>query len=183
MRAWTTPLLMAHVWPWSADINLNPAKQRQPNRRFALQYIWQWNSPSSNLCQWQYPRFYSCHAHSNHAFYVNSISNKISHFNSTHIRNKWFSFRNTESTRKHSSRMRTDHTVTSDWVANKDEQWPSRHEANCGQNDRRLWKHYLPLRSVIISISGYGLPLLRVSSIAAVYASLEGLYPFIARCR
>ena len=33
-------------------------------------------------------------------------------------------------------------------MANKDEQWPSRHEADCGQNYRRLWKHYYPLRSV-----------------------------------
>ena len=32
--------------------------------------------------------------------------------------------------------MRTDRTVTwSDQVANKDEQWPSIHEANCGQTD------------------------------------------------
>ena len=36
--------------------------------------------------------------------------------------------------------MRTDHAVTSDRVANKDEKWPSRHEADCGQNDRQLWK-------------------------------------------
>ena len=35
-------------------------------------------------------------------------------------------------TRKHSSRMRTDRTVTSDRVANKDEQRPSKHEADCG---------------------------------------------------
>ena len=44
--------------------------------------------------------------------------------------------------------MCTDRTVTSDWVTNKDEPWHSGHEADCGQNDRRLWKHYLPLRSV-----------------------------------
>ena len=55
-------------------------------------------------------------------------------------------------TRKHSSRVRTDRTVTSDQVANKDEQWPSRHEADCGQNDRRVWKHYLHLRSVTRSL-------------------------------
>ena len=48
--------------------------------------------------------------------------------------------------RKHSNRMRIDRTATSDRVANKDEQWPSRHEADCGQNDRRLCKHYLPFR-------------------------------------
>ena len=35
---------------------------------------------------------------------------------------------------------------------NKDEQWPSSHEANCEQNDTRLWKHYLPLRSVIMEM-------------------------------
>ena len=58
-------------------------------------------------------------------------------------------------TRKHSSRTRTGRTVTSDWVANNDEQWPSRHEAECGQNDRRLWKHYRPLRSVIIILQFY----------------------------
>ena len=45
--------------------------------------------------------------------------------------------------------MRTDRAVTrSDQVANKDEQWPSIHEADCEQNHRRLYKHYLPLRSV-----------------------------------
>ena len=38
--------------------------------------------------------------------------------------------------------MRTDHTVTSDLVAKKDKQWPSRHEADCGEIDRRPWKHY-----------------------------------------
>ena len=27
---------------------------------------------------------------------------------------------------------------------NKDEHWPSSNEADYGQNDRRLWKHYLP---------------------------------------
>ena len=54
-------------------------------------------------------------------------------------------------TRKHCSRMYTDRAVIrSDQVANKDEQWPSIHEADCEQNHRRLWKHYLPLRSVII---------------------------------
>ena len=47
--------------------------------------------------------------------------------------------------------MRTDRIVTSDRVANKDEQWPSRHEADCGQNDR----HYLPLRSVIQNLKVY----------------------------
>ena len=51
-------------------------------------------------------------------------------------------------TSKHSSRMHTNRTETSGWVANKDEHWLSRHETNCGQNDSRLWKHY-PLRSVI----------------------------------
>ena len=44
--------------------------------------------------------------------------------------------------------MCTDRTVTSDWVTNKDEPWQSRQEADNGQNDRCLWKHYLPLRSV-----------------------------------
>ena len=44
--------------------------------------------------------------------------------------------------------MRTDHTVTSDRVANKDEQQLNRHETDCEQNDRSLWKHYIPLRSV-----------------------------------
>ena len=39
--------------------------------------------------------------------------------------------------RKHFSRMRTNRTVTSDRVANKDEQWLSRREADYGQNDRR----------------------------------------------
>ena len=49
-----------------------------------------------------------------------------------------------------SSRMRIDRTVTrSDRVENKNEQWPSIHEADCQQNHRRVWKHYLPLRSVI----------------------------------
>ena len=44
-----------------------------------------------------------------------------------------------EKTRKHSSRMRTDRAVTrSDGVANKDEQWPSIHEADCEQNQRRV---------------------------------------------
>ena len=49
--------------------------------------------------------------------------------------------------------MCTDRKVTkmsNNQVANKDEQWPSSHEADCEQNDRRLWKHYLPLRSVNI---------------------------------
>ena len=32
---------------------------------------------------------------------------------------------------------------------NKVEQWTSSHDADCGQNDRRLWKHYLPLRLVM----------------------------------
>ena len=51
--------------------------------------------------------------------------------------------------RKHSSRMRTDRAVTrSDREANKDEQWPRSHEADCEQNHRRMWKHYLPLRPV-----------------------------------
>ena len=56
---------------------------------------------------------------------------------------------NAHKTRKHSSRMRTDRTVTSYRVASKDDQWPSKQEADCEQNDRHLWKHYLPLRSVI----------------------------------
>ena len=34
--------------------------------------------------------------------------------------------------------------------SNKDEQWLSSHEAHCKQNDKRVWKHYLPLRSVTI---------------------------------
>ena len=49
--------------------------------------------------------------------------------------------------------MHTDHVViriSSDRVANKDEQWLSNHETDCEQNDRRLWKHYLSLRSVKI---------------------------------
>ena len=55
-----------------------------------------------------------------------------------------------ERTRKHSSRLRTDRTITrSDRVASKDEQWPSSHEEDCEQNHRRVWKHYLHLRSVI----------------------------------
>ena len=36
--------------------------------------------------------------------------------------------------------MRTYRVVTrlsSDWVANKDEQWPSSHEGDCEQNDRQ----------------------------------------------
>ena len=38
-----------------------------------------------------------------------------------------------------SSRMRTDRTVTrSDRVENKNEQWPSIHEADCQQNHRRV---------------------------------------------
>ena len=45
--------------------------------------------------------------------------------------------------------MRTDRVVTrNDQVANKDEQWPGIQEADCGQNHRHVWKHYLPLRSV-----------------------------------
>ena len=36
-------------------------------------------------------------------------------------------------------------------TCNKDDQWLSSREADCEQNDIRLWKHYLPLRSVIIS--------------------------------
>ena len=36
----------------------------------------------------------------------------------------------------------------SDRVANKDEQSPSGQQADCGQNDRHLWKHYLLLQSV-----------------------------------
>ena len=45
--------------------------------------------------------------------------------------------------------MRTDRTVTrSDKVANKDEQWPSIHEADFKQNRRCMWKHYLPSKSV-----------------------------------
>ena len=56
-------------------------------------------------------------------------------------------------TRKHSSRMHTDCAIarmSSDRVANKDEQWPSSHEADYEQNNRRLLGHYLPLRSVSI---------------------------------
>ena len=34
--------------------------------------------------------------------------------------------------------MRTNRTITSDRVANKDEQWLSRHEADCGQNVKTL---------------------------------------------
>ena len=48
--------------------------------------------------------------------------------------------------------MRTDREVTqmsSNQVANKDEQWLSSHEADCEQNDRRLWKRN-PLRWVNI---------------------------------
>ena len=46
--------------------------------------------------------------------------------------------------------MRSDRDVTrSDRIANKDEQWPSIHEANCEQNHRHVWKHYLPWHSVI----------------------------------
>ena len=49
--------------------------------------------------------------------------------------------------------MRTDRAVTrSDRVANKDKQWPSIHEANCEQNHRSVWKHYLPLWSVNMEI-------------------------------
>ena len=46
--------------------------------------------------------------------------------------------------------MRTDRTITrmsSDQVANKDEQWWSSHKADYEQNDRHCG-HYLPLRSV-----------------------------------
>ena len=36
------------------------------------------------------------------------------------------------------------------WLrSNKDEQWMCSHETDCEQNDTRLWKHYLPLRSVM----------------------------------
>ena len=49
--------------------------------------------------------------------------------------------------------MRTDRAVArSDRVANKDEQWPSIHEADCEQNHRRVWKHYHPLWSVIMVV-------------------------------
>ena len=46
-------------------------------------------------------------------------------------------------TRKHSSRMRADRALTRMSCG-------LCHEVSCGQNDRRLWKHYLPLRSVNI---------------------------------
>ena len=45
--------------------------------------------------------------------------------------------------RKHSSRMCADRALTR-------MNCELYHEVNCGQNERRLWKHYLPLRSVNI---------------------------------
>ena len=41
-------------------------------------------------------------------------------------------------------------------------QWPSSNEADCEQNDTRLWKHYLPLQSMITEISGVRLHFLSV---------------------
>ena len=48
--------------------------------------------------------------------------------------------------------MRTDHAVTrmsSDRVANKDEQWPSSHEADCKQN---YWQP--PVKNITFPCSG-----------------------------
>ena len=45
--------------------------------------------------------------------------------------------------------------MNSDRVANKDEQWPSSIKADCGQNDRHLWKQYLPLRSVTRQLTSW----------------------------
>ena len=52
--------------------------------------------------------------------------------------------------------MRTDHAVTrSSRVANKDEQWLSIYEADCEQNHRHVWKHYLRLRSVNMNLQQF----------------------------